>query len=366
MRGRLAHFRELMVEYKLSAFYLSSHPNRRYLSGFTGTHASLFITARRAVLFTDFRYVEQAREQSRQFTVRTFPKDGRELPPDLVARRGVPKIGIEAHQVSLAHYKRLARELRPAKLVSAEYLVEQLRREKDRDEIRALRKSIAIGDSAFLYARRLIRRMLGRHRVISERAVAWEMEKFARTAGAEKLAFDCIVASDKNASRPHHPTGNSRLKRNSFVIIDFGVVVDGYHSDMTRTFYLGARPSRRQRAIYEAVLKAQERALGAIRAGTSASAIDRLARNYIMRAGFGAAFGHGLGHGVGLEVHEAPTLSPHSKDVLQCNDVVSIEPGIYISGWGGVRIEDLVRVENNGAELLSKAPKGLREMCMRV
>lgn len=360
MQYRLAHVRQLMHDQQFDALLITNDTNRRYLSGFTGSAGALLITAERALLFSDFRYQVQAAHEAPEFEFRllsnmvalpaTLPGVLRELGLDTPRAR----LGFESADVSVAQYSVWQQAFKAEQLrvswLATEGLVEQSRLHKDAAELATLRRAIAITDQAFAAVRPLLRPEM------RERDVAWELEKAMRERGADGLAFDIIVASGDNGSRPHARAGDSPLGRGQPIVMDFGARLEGYHADMTRTVILDEADDRFWQ-IYNTVLAAQQAAETYVRPGLTGQQADSIARDQIAAAGYGDAFGHSLGHGVGLAIHEAPRLSQTSQDVLAAGAVVSIEPGIYLPGWGGVRIEDLVVLTESGLDVLTQSSK---------
>ncbi|HEX6293329.1 MAG TPA: aminopeptidase P family protein [Herpetosiphonaceae bacterium] len=356
MQHRLERLRQALQEHQLDALIVTNPMNRRYLSGFTGSAGVLLITADRALLMSDFRYEAQARNEAPNFEFRLVTGEAaitKDL-PGLLHELGIQKLGFEAATVNVAQFNGWRKELASAgaqvTLYETEGLVEQLRRSKDPVEIELLRRAVAVGDEAFAAIRPLLRPTM------REREVAWELEKAMRERGAEGLAFDIIVAGGDNGSRPHARAGDDELGVGRPIVMDFGARVDGYHGDMTRTVILGEADEQFW-TIYNTVLEAQQRAAASIRAGMTGPQADAIARDYIAAAGYGEAFGHSLGHGVGLAIHEDPRLSYLREDILPAGAVVSVEPGIYLPGWGGVRIEDLVVITESGVEVLTQSSK---------
>jgi Xaa-Pro aminopeptidase len=317
-----------------------------YLTGFESSNAALLVAPKGgATLYTDFRYAESARAIDGvdvEITKRTMMSD--------VGARLKGRVQFEADVLPYLEWERLASGR--AKLVPTHGLVDAVRAIKDEEEIAKIRKACRIADRAFeaLTAETFVGR--------SEKEVAWRLRELLHAHGAHEQSFDTIVASGPRGAMPHaHPTDNI-IETRTLVTVDFGTRVDGYCSDCTRTVSTGRIPDR-LREIYELCLRAHERACAEIRPGMTGVEADALARDPIAEAGYGEAFGHGLGHGVGLMVHEAPRLSVESPDTLEVGHVFSIEPGIYLSGEGGVRIEDLVVLRENGPELLTSFPKAL-------
>ena len=341
MNERVERLRKRLEEPLL----VSAPANVRYLSGFVSSNAALLVEPERVRLFTDFRYAEGARAV-----------EGVEvelLKRDLYANLSgllTGKVGFEASALTYASWEALSAG--DAELVPRRGLVEGLRAVKDPAELRAVRAAAAIANR--VYDRLAGEQFVGR----SERELAWRIEVLFHEHGADDLAFPCVVAAGENGARPHTDPGDRKVGPGQTVVVDVGCIVDGYCSDCTRTFATGPLPERLARA-YEVCLAAQEEALAAVRPGERGEDVDAVARKRIEDEGFGKAFGHGLGHGVGLLVHEDPRLAPESQHVLAAGNVVTVEPGIYLSGLGGIRIEDLVVVGEDGAEALTTFPKEL-------
>lgn len=354
---RVEALRNIMAERGLESFLVTGAANRRYLSGFTGSAGVLVITPDRAWLVTDFRYFQQARQESPGWEL--YPQKERltEALGQLFREQGIGRVGYEKDHVTCAQYESLAGL--GVELVGQEGLVEKLRLVKDEDELRAIRRAAALADAAFAHVLAMIRPG------VREEEVALELEYHMRRAGATAAAFDIIVASGPRSALPHGRASSRSIQAGDFVTMDLGCVVDGYCSDLTRTVVVG-RADDEQRKVYDLVARAQQTGLEELRAGRKGSEVDARAREVIVQAGHGEHFGHGLGHGVGLEVHEGPALSPRAagpdEPVLAPGMVVTVEPGVYIPDWGGVRIEDLAVVREDGCEILSRADKRLIEL----
>jgi len=349
--SRLNRLRTLLAEHHLDAILIHNGENRTYLTGFTGSAGVALVTARESLLLVDFRYVEQAAGEAPGWEVVKVPRQATEIVTEIVRGRELQRVGFESDGLTYKQYDELGTALRPAELVPVTG-VDRLRWVKDADELARIRKAVAIADAGFAHVQGYLRPG------IREREVALELEFYMRRHGADKEAFDTIVASGVRSSLPHGRATEKVVAPGEFVTLDFGAVVRGYHSDCTRTVVLGDA-SPRHREIYDLVLAAQRAALGGIRPGVAARDADALARRVITEAGHGEHFGHDLGHGVGLAIHEGPTLSPREDATLEAGMVVTVEPGVYVPGWGGVRIEDLVVITPDGSEDLTTAPKHL-------
>ncbi|HTY81220.1 MAG TPA: aminopeptidase P family protein [Dehalococcoidales bacterium] len=354
MNQRVLKLRRLFGDNKIDGIFITQAENRRYLSGFFGTAGYLFITQNKAVLATDFRYTEQAAGEAPDFEILRIGGKLTEWFPKLVSDFAVKRLGFEPSEVSYDFHAQLENVLKKkgvkAKLVPVSGLVESLRAVKEPDEIELIMQASVITDAAFNKVSAEIKAGM------TELQIAWMLEKEMRESGSQALPFEIIIASGPEASLPHHkPTGRA-LKTGDPVVIDMGAKVNGYATDLSRTVCIG-EPGAQYKKVYHIVMEAQHQAIEAICAGMTGGEADAIARNVIKKAGYGEAFGHSLGHGVGLQEHEAPRLGPGSKDVLGNNMVFTIEPGIYIPGWGGVRIEDTVILEKGKVKLLTGARK---------
>ncbi len=354
--GRLDRLRAALDERGLDAILITDPINRRYLSGFTGSNGILLIGRETAQIATDFRYWEQARQQAAELALFESERDLGSWFGRFVAPFGRRKIGFEAAHVTvdlLRQFRELIGELsaeqRP-ELVPTVGLVEALRAIKEPEEIAVLERVIGLGDAAFAHVAPRIEPGW------TEQQVAWEIEKYIREHGGEAVSFPTIIAGGPAGAMPHARARNVPLKAGEGVVIDMGAVLDGYCSDMTRTIFLG-EPDAKFKAIYDIVLTAQLTAEELIEDGMDGATAHNLAYKVIEEAGYGEAFGHGLGHGIGLQVHEEPWLRPTSKSILRNGMVFSVEPGIYLTGWGGVRIEDLVLLENGRCRVLTGTRK---------
>jgi Xaa-Pro aminopeptidase len=345
--GRLA---ELVAEHELDQLFVSDLTNVRYLTGFTGTNGACLVSPSELVFFTDFRYTERAKDEVSPEWER--PEAERELIPQIVARMS-GRVGFEDAQLSVRQLARLeAAAGEDVELVPAGDLVEQLRVVKEPEELERIAAAAQLTDGVYEWA--LERGLAGR----TERDVARACEARLLELGAEP-SYPPIVAAGPNGALPHAEPGEREIGSGELVVFDMGALLDGYCSDCTRTFATGD-PGDEAREVYELVQRAQAAALEAVRPGAAGKEVDAVAREMISEAGHGDHFGHGLGHGVGLEVHEGPRLATTSEDHLAEGNVVTVEPGVYLPGRFGVRIEDLVVVTGDGYRNLSGLPKDLR------
>ncbi len=349
---RLQKLRQRLAEEEMEAIFISQPENRYYLSGFDGSAGFLLITSQDTVLATDFRYLEQVKSQAPDYEIFQIYGDIVDWFPELVMELNLTKLGFEASHITFAMYRQLTDVLKQAhlKLIPTDGLIESLRAIKEPGEIELITEAVEISDNAMDYINDVI------HIGMSEKEAAWEIEKFMRENGSESLPFDIIVASGPNSALPHAKPSLRTIHSGEPVVIDIGARIGGYSSDLSRTICLGA-PDDTFNKIYDTVLGAQLAALAIISEGMTGGQIDNVARTVIQEAGYSEAFGHGLGHGIGLTPHEQPHLGQNSPENLVNGVVFTVEPGIYLSGWGGVRIEDVVVMENGKAIVISKAKK---------
>ncbi|MBI2863619.1 MAG: aminopeptidase P family protein [Chloroflexi bacterium] len=358
MRIRLAKLREWLAGSGLDAILITQAENRRYLSGFSGSAGSLLISMDRAILATDFRYVEQSKQQAPELEVFRLEESLAKSFPVLVQELGASRVGFEDADLTYAAYQELrqavpdagATQTSPVSLEPTSSVVEQIRMLKDELEVGYTQKAAEIADAALAHATSLLKPG------VTELAIAWEMEKFMRENGAESVSFDTIVVAGPRGALPHASPTDRAIREGEPIVIDFGARYHGYCSDCTRTLILG-EPDETFVKVYNTVLRAQRAAMKAVRPGAPGVAVDGVARQVIADAGYGQFFGHGLGHGTGLAVHERPTLRKTSTDQLGESMLFTIEPGIYLPGWGGVRIEDLATIEQGELRILTKAGK---------
>ena len=348
--GRLDKLRKEMEKKEIGALLVSQPENRFYLSGFSGTAGYLLVTGQKAVLATDFRYTEQAKREAPDYQLFQTTRDTTHWLPELLNGINTDKLGFEMGHVTVAQYRELGSTLNKAipglELVPLNGLIESLRMIKEPEEIELIRRAVVLTRAAFEYAEGII------EAGIPEQVVAWQLEVFLRERGSQALPFEVIVASGPNAALPHARPSPRTLRAGEPIIIDIGAKVSGYTSDMTRTFCLGT-PDETYTRVYDTVLHAQQSAISAAREAATGQEIDSVARKVIEQAGYGAAFGHALGHGLGLSTHESPRLGPGSPDSIKEGAVFTVEPGIYLSGWGGVRLEDDVVLAGGKARIIS-------------
>ena len=353
--NRVEKLLQRMPELGVDAFLITGGTNRTYLSGFKGSSGFLLITGQKQFILTDFRYLDQAAEEAPGFeVVRIGPKAAETL-GKLVLDTGCRRLGFEAHKVSYEQYQEFFEQFKGSDLVPVSKVVEKIRALKEPEEIDLLKSTVEIADRAFEDVLRFIRPG------VPEREVAAKLEYTMRTNGAEKASFDIIVASGARGALPHGSASGKKIQKGDLVVIDFGARFHGYCSDMTRTIMVGNAESR-QREVYDLVLKAQRKALGAVKPGVICRDLDAVARETIIEGGYADSFGHGLGHGVGMQVHEEPSVNTVGETVLMPGMVITVEPGIYIKDWGGIRIEDMVVVTDNGCEVLTSTTKQLLEL----
>ena len=355
MRDRMDLLIAKLPEKDLDAMLISTPENRHYLSGFTGSAGYLLLSQGHAVLVTDSRYTEQATNQAPQYQVLQV-RSGWYWLMEWLEETGTKRLGFESQDMTVATYNNLLEALKQhdslshVSLLPTSRLAEDQRTIKDGEELAMLQKAIDASDAAIEAVCPEIREGM------SEREVAWRMEVAMRDLGADGLSFDTIVAAGPNGAMAHHRPSDRPIGRGEPIVIDMGAKVGGYCSDITRTVVVG-EPDETFRRVYDTVLGAQLTAINTVKVGMTGEECDGLARTVIAEAGYGDNFGHSLGHGVGLAVHEFPRVSPKSPDLLQTDTVFTVEPGIYITGWGGVRIEDIVILGSEGATTLSKASK---------
>ena len=341
---RLEKLRALFSE--CDGVYIKDRANIFYYSGFTSEDGALLITKDRAVLITDSRYLIQAKQEASGFEIFNVADGTDKL------FEGIKRLGFEENSLTVAQFNLLGKKADKAELVELGDKISRPRAVKEPGEIEKIKNAEALGDEAFLHILKIIKTGM------REVDVAFELESFMRKNGASGVSFDTIVASGVRSAMPHGTASEKIIEQGDFVTLDFGCVLDGYCSDMTRTVVMG-RADQRQREIYDIVLKAQTAGLEAAVAGIACAEVDKAARKIIEDAGYGKNFGHSLGHSVGIEIHENPNFSPKSTALCETGNVITVEPGIYIDGFGGVRIEDVVAITTKNAQNLTKSEKDL-------
>jgi Xaa-Pro aminopeptidase len=358
VENRLKRLRASLSEKNLDTFMVLVAENRHYLSGYTAedtqfdeSAGALFITNSSLILATDSRFTLQAGKEAPLYETVIYKEGLHKQLPDILATLKTERLGYESIRMSCKQYEQILQQIESAnlkvKLVPTEDIVENLRVVKEEGEIEALKDALAIAEAVFRDLTATIEPGM------TEREVAWLMEKGMRESGAEALSFPTIVASGPNSALPHAIPGDRKFQNGEPVLFDWGAKLKGYCSDISRTLVLG-KPDDTFKKVYQTVREAQAKATDAIRAGESSKTVDAIARNHIDAMGFKGKFGHGLGHGAGLAVHEAPRLSPLKDAPLEPGMVCTVEPGIYLPSWGGIRLENMVVVRKDGAEVLNR------------
>ncbi|HNY11739.1 MAG TPA: Xaa-Pro peptidase family protein [Candidatus Wallbacteria bacterium] len=359
---RIASLRSENSAKKLDAMLVSKLENVRYLTGFAGSTGYLVVDSKKTTIFVDFRYVEQVKKETKNVEI---VRTGRSQIADVcefIKKNKYKKIGFEADSFSVSRLAAFEGALpKIVKMTATSGAVEQIRMVKSKGEIKLIQKAVDLADVTFYeMVSNAKENFIGK----SESEVAAKLEYYMKVGGAQCPSFESIVAFDKNSAFPHYKpvpevivrAKDKKAGSGSFLKLDFGAKLNGYCSDMTRTIFVG-KPSQKHLDIYKIVLEAQLTAIAKARPGMTGMEIDALARNVIAKHGYGDYFGHGLGHGVGLEIHEAPTVSSEGRIVVRENMVFTIEPGIYLPGFGGVRIEDMVVMGKNGCKIMTRSPK---------
>lgn len=344
--------RQRMQEVNCDVFISMNRNSRRYLTKFTGSAGLVWIGDETNILVTDFRYTEQAKEQCPDWqVVQQQSNTLLDSIQNLIDKYKVKRIAFESEYITVHQLNQWQKKLSVEFVVTKDWVLD-MRMVKDNDEIKCIAQAARLTDQALADVIPMIKPG------ITEIEIALELEYTMRRLGAEAIAFDPIVGSGPRGALPHALPSAREIRKGDFIVIDMGCVYQGYCSDMTRTLLVG-NPTEKHLEIYNLVLKAQLSALEAVRPGIAGKQVDLTARKVISDAGYGDNFGHALGHGVGLEIHEEPRLSPHGAHELVPGMIVTVEPGIYLTGWGGVRIEDLVVVTNQGCDILSQTSKDL-------
>ena len=347
---------KLVKEKGTAGMLVTDEVNVTYLTGFTGDSSYLLLTADEAIVLSDPRYTEQLGTECRdvELEIRRPGTQLTEILPKVVVKAGCSSLAFEADSVTVALHKELGEKLTATQFVPTSGLVEQLRQIKDKAEIEEIRAAISLAERAFAVVK------AGLRPEQTEREVAFELEHQIRLFGGQGCSFSPIVGVGPHGALPHYRAGDARIGDDAFVLIDWGAKGRQYVSDLTRILVTAKIPPKLER-IYGVVLRAQLQAIAAIRPGVKMLDVDAAARNVITKAGYGEEFGHSLGHGIGLQIHEAPRLAMKQEELLQPGMVVTVEPGIYLPGWGGVRIEDDILVTKTGHEVLSHLPKNFAD-----
>ena len=347
---------ELLKKLSIGAVLISNGNNMRYVSGFAGETGYLYISEKRHAVITDFRYTIQAEIEAEGYEIITFGNGGyEEAINDVISTDGVSRLGFEAEDMLYASYQKLSEKLKVKELVPIGSDITRMRRIKTARELEYIKQAEAIGDQVFTEILTFIKPGM------TELEIAARIEYLLKVKGAQGLSFNAIVASGVNSSMPHAVPSRKKVEAGDFLTMDFGCVYEGYCSDMTRTIVIG-KASEKQKEVYNTVLKAQQAALDFLKAGYKGKEVDKVARDIIYGAGYEGCFGHGLGHSVGLHIHENPRLSMLEEDIIEASMTETVEPGIYIKGFGGVRIEDLVVVTESGCENFTHSEKSLIEL----
>jgi len=353
MINRINNLRKIIKEKNLDGIIITSRPNTLYMTLFPGSASLTYVSMDKTIFLTDFRYIEFAKKTCGQdYDVMMYDKKPFTFLYNLIKDGNINRIGFEDSDISYLAYQSIHNELSNIELVGIQAKIDELRLYKDDGEIKKLKQAVKIGDDAFIYILNYLK--VG----ISEIEVAAEIEYFMKKNGAEKPSFDTIVASGKRSSLPHGVPTEKLIEAGDGVTMDFGAIYDGYCSDMTRTVFVG-QPEDKMVEIYNIVLKAQMTAEENVKVGKSGVEIDKIARDIIYEAGYEGMFGHGLGHGVGIVVHEEPRLSTTGKTIMKNKMIVTVEPGIYVPNYGGVRIEDMVVVNDDKPIVLTSSAKEL-------
>lgn len=351
MMLRVEKLRKKMQEENLDSFLITSPYNLRYLTNFTGTTGLVVITLEKAFFITDFRYTEQAAAQAQGFEIIKNVGPIFEEVADLVQKEGLRELGFEETTVSFLEYSVLE-EIIDAQLIPISGMIEELREIKDEEEIAIIEKACSIADLAYDHILKMIQPGM------TEIEVANQLDFYMRSLGASGVSFETIVASGLRSAMPHGVASKKIIEQGDLITIDFGCYYEGYVSDMTRTFAIGD-PGEQLKEIYQIVLEAQLAVLEVAKPGVTGKQLDAVARDYITKHGYGEAFGHSTGHGIGLEIHEGPNVSVRAEKQFVPGNIITDEPGIYLPGIGGVRIEDDLLITSDGNRVLTHSPKEL-------
>jgi len=352
LSNRLNTFRSKMKDLKIDGALITKRENYMYLSGFSGTSANLLITDKKAYLLTDFRYIEQSAKQAPLFEIVQHKPEIINTLYEIINSEDLKKLGFEDQSASYSSYKEFADWFTNTELIGIGSVVDELRSIKDAQEIETINKAVQIADGALTHVLSIIKPG------ITELDVAAELEYQMKKLGASGASFETIVASGLRSSMPHGIASEKKLELGDTITMDFGAMYNHYCSDITRTVFLG-QPDKKMIDIYNIVLNAQLTSEKGAHRGCTGKEVDKIARDIIYQNGYEGKFGHGLGHGVGLEIHESPRLSMGGDKILENNMAVTIEPGIYVEGLGGVRIEDTIIIKDDNPMVLTKSKKDL-------
>ena len=356
MNLNLINLQKSLARKKLDFLLIDSLANRYYLTGFTGSAGVVLVPSQGAtLLLVDSRYSLQAKRQTSDLKVIEFANFFKENLVEFAKMHGGARIGFESIEISHDKLQKLKKFGRGLRWLPTKGLVEELREVKTADEVKKVKKALKISDTAFEEVKKLIKP--GK----TEKEIAFRLEVILKELGADKSAWEpMIIASGKNSALPHHGHSKTKIKKGDMIQLDFGCVLTGYHTDTSRVVFVGT-PNRRQVEIYDLVLRAQMLGISLVKDGVETGWVDQQVKEWLRPQTTGV-FKHGVGHGGGLEIHEKPTLYVGNKEKLKSGQVITIEPGIYLEGWGGVRLEDMVLVTEDGVELLTKAPKALEKI----
>ena len=344
--------RKELAKAGVKGFLITDPVNLRYLTGFTGSSGFLIITLNKAMFVTDFRYQEQSKDEVKGFRIRIEREERSREIKKIVDEFAIRSLGFEARNISFEFYSNLLK--RGIKLKPLTGFVNTLRAVKSADEISNITKAVRRAERAFIGLQPHI--TVGK----TEQFLSLKLGELLRNEGCKKLPFEVIVASGSRSALPHAMPTNKTIKKGDFIVFDWGGEYSGYYSDISRTVLVNGNNVNKKKQLYHNVLEAQKRAIRAVRTGVKASVVDKAARSYIDKLGYGEKFGHGTGHGIGMAGHEEPYISWRSKDLIRNGMVFTVEPGIYLTGFGGVRIEDMVVVGSNGPEMLTGLPRQLK------
>ncbi len=359
-RFHLGRFREFLKKENVNAVYVSHEANIRYFSNFAGTNGSLFLSKKKGYLLTDARYLLVAKKVlPRGFGLIDISKGFEKPWKKLIKKYRVRKLGIEMSNVPHAKFLRLQKISKGIKIKDISEPLAGLRMQKSPEELRLLARAQFITDKIFAIIRKTLKKGM------SEKEIAWKIETLAHDFGASDISFPPIVGINEHSASPHHKNTDRKLKKGGILLLDFGVIYKGYCSDMTRVLF-SRTPASLEQKIYSIVLEAQETAEKRLHAGLKGHDVDAISRDIIKKYGYGKYFGHSLGHGVGLEIHELPNLSEKYEKLIPENSVVTVEPGIYLPGKFGVRLEDMGITGANGFKVLTKSPKAIQDVMLSL